>query len=319
MFRRFIQPIDHRVHAGLALLALVLTNILWGAATPIFKWALQDTPPFTFAFIRFAVAGWILFPYLFTKPIHLTFRQMTILCLGAFVGFTIRIGALVLGVTHMDSVSWTLLGTLSPVVLFFVSIVFLREQFHMRKLVGMSVALLGAVVVIMGPLWSTGQGLQSQELEGLFYLGVMIISTVIYTLLHRHVSHMIDPIQLLALSFIFAAATFFPPALLEWRSWSPQQLTMPGILGILYAILFASFIAYYCYIYGIARTAAQDIGIFSYISPVAALLVAVPLLHEEPTIWVLLGGVIIFSGIYIAERRLHVRVKKHDHVLHHRV
>lgn len=33
--------------------ALVIANIIWGGASPIFKYALQNIPPFTLAFIRF--------------------------------------------------------------------------------------------------------------------------------------------------------------------------------------------------------------------------------------------------------------------------
>ena len=35
------------------ILALIITNVIWGAASPIFKLALTNIPPFTLAFIRF--------------------------------------------------------------------------------------------------------------------------------------------------------------------------------------------------------------------------------------------------------------------------
>lgn len=300
-------------------LALILTNIIWGASTPIFKWALQDIPPFTFAFVRFAMAGGLLFPFIFIKPIRLTFKQMALLCLGAFFGFTVSIGAVNLGVQLMDSSTWTLLSLMGPVIFFFISITFLKEEFHMRRLVGMCMSLLGVVVVVAGPLTTTGFVWGARMTEGLFLLGVVTMGGIAYTLLHRRVSARIEPVQLLALSFVFAAATFFPLALVEWRTWSFAQLTWPGIWGIWYSVIFTSLVAYFCYIYGITRIEAQEIGIFSYMSPVAAFAVAVPLLHEQPTIWVFIGGVIIFAGIYIAERRLHVVVKKHEHAVHRHV
>ncbi len=47
------------------ILALIITNIIWGAASPIFKFALQNIPPFTLAFIRFFFAGLLFLPFVF--------------------------------------------------------------------------------------------------------------------------------------------------------------------------------------------------------------------------------------------------------------
>lgn len=304
----------------LPILALLLTNIIWGAAAPIFKWALLDMPPFTFAFIRFAIAGGILFPYLFTKPIHLSMRQMSLLCFGAFIGFTVRISMVYLGLQRLSSMNWSLIASIGPVMMFFVSILFLKERFHARKLIGMSLALMGAVVVIVGPLLSTeAVAATASELEGVAYVVIMMICTVIYTLLHRRISAHIEPIQLIALSFVFAAVTFFPLALFEWQTYSITSLTLPAAIGLFYAVVFASLIAYYCYIYGITHIDAQEIGIFSYVDPLAAFIVAMPLLHEQPSIWTGLGALIIFGGIYLSERRLHMRVKREHHSIHHRM
>lgn len=304
----------------LPILALLLTNIIWGAAAPIFKWAMADIPPFTFAFLRFAIAGAILFPYLFIKPLRLSMKQMSLLCLGAFIGFTVRISMVYLGLQRLSSVNWSLIASVGPVLMFFVSILFLKEQFHARKLAGMSLALLGAIVVIAGPLiGGVASAATTSEIEGVGFVVIMMISTVIYTLLHRRISAHIDPIQLIALSFVFAAVTFFPLALYEWQTYSITHITFPAAVGLFYAVVFASLIAYYCYIYGITHIDAQEIGVFTYVDPLAALLVAMPLLHEMPTAWTAAGALIIFGGIYLSERRLHVRVKREHHSIHHRI
>ncbi|PIX68551.1 hypothetical protein COZ40_02690, partial [Candidatus Roizmanbacteria bacterium CG_4_10_14_3_um_filter_39_13] len=44
------------------IVALIIANIIWGAACPIFKFALVNIPPFTIAFIRFFFAGIIFLP-----------------------------------------------------------------------------------------------------------------------------------------------------------------------------------------------------------------------------------------------------------------
>ena len=47
----------------LAIIALIVANIIWGAAAPIFKWTLQEVQPFTFTFLRFFFSALVLLPF----------------------------------------------------------------------------------------------------------------------------------------------------------------------------------------------------------------------------------------------------------------
>jgi drug/metabolite transporter (DMT)-like permease len=49
----------------LAIIALIISNTIWGAASPIFKWSLQNVHPFTLAYLRFALAVFVLFPFVY--------------------------------------------------------------------------------------------------------------------------------------------------------------------------------------------------------------------------------------------------------------
>ncbi|EKE12839.1 MAG: hypothetical protein ACD_13C00135G0001, partial [uncultured bacterium] len=53
-----------------AILALIVANIIWGAASPIFKLSLQNIPPFTLAFLRFFL-GSILLIFVVGKKIFI--------------------------------------------------------------------------------------------------------------------------------------------------------------------------------------------------------------------------------------------------------
>jgi len=73
------------------ILALIITNLIWGAASPIFKFALQNIPPFTLAFIRFFSAGLIFIPFVFIYRQKVSWLdQIKILWIG-FFGVTINI------------------------------------------------------------------------------------------------------------------------------------------------------------------------------------------------------------------------------------
>ncbi len=54
-----------------------------------------------------------------------------------------------------------------------------------------------------------------------------------------------------------------------------------------------------------SRINMQEVGLFTYVDPIIAVLIAIPLLQEYPTVHFFLGSVLVFWGIFIAEKRIH--------------
>ena len=89
----------------------------------------------------------------------------------------------------------------------------------------------------------------------------------------------------------------------ELRHWSITSLATPGLVGVLFGVFLCSAVGYYLYFYGLSHITAQETGLFTYIDPVAAIIIAGPLLHEYPTLIFFAGSALIFGGIYFAEGR----------------
>jgi drug/metabolite transporter (DMT)-like permease len=91
----------------------------------------------------------------------------------------------------------------------------------------------------------------------------------------------------------------------ELATWSFTQINGLGWMGIVFGVVLSSAVAYGLFIYGIAKLEAQEVGIFTYIDPIVAVLLAIPLLHEYPTPPFFIGSLFVFVGIFIAEKRIH--------------
>ena len=91
----------------------------------------------------------------------------------------------------------------------------------------------------------------------------------------------------------------------ELQHWSLSQLNMHGWVGILFGVFLSSALAFGLFMFGISKIRAQEVGIFTYIDPVIAVLLAIPLLGEYPTPIFFIGSLCIFVGIMVAEGRLH--------------
>ena len=296
------ENIHHNMHP---IIALIIANIIWGMASPIFKFALTNVPPFTLAFARFFFAGLLFLPMVIRRWEHMSLRDIGETMAGAFFGITLNISFFFLGIQKTESINAPIIASAGPVFLFFFSVLFLKEKPVIRIFFGMLIALLGVVVIIISPLVFSSSTFALGALEGNIFLVIATIGSIFYPLFQKNVLRRISPLQITCLSFLISSITFLPPAIPEWKSWSISQLNVAGWTGILFGVFFSSALAYGLYAFGVSKIKVQEVGLFTYIDPVAALLVAAPLLGEYPTIWFFIGSFLVFFGILIAEKRIH--------------
>jgi drug/metabolite transporter (DMT)-like permease len=88
-----------------AIVALIIANLIWGAAAPIFKWSLSNIQPFTLAFFRFFIATYLLAPFIKTATIKK--EHFLYLFLAAVSGVTLNISFFFLGLEYSSSVNIT--------------------------------------------------------------------------------------------------------------------------------------------------------------------------------------------------------------------
>ena len=286
-------------------LALIIANIIWGMASPIFKFALTNIPPFTLAFIRFFFAGLIFLPLALNKWQKLTTRQWLEILLIGFFGITINISFFFLGLQKTESINVPVIASSGPIFIYLLSIMFLREKPKLKVLSGMLIALAGVLFIILSPLIMDGKKFTFGAVEGNLFILLATFGSVLQTIFGRDVLKKVDTLQVAAITFLFGSLTFIPFIPKEFASWDISFLNIAGWTGIIFGVFFSSALAYFLFYYGVSKLKAQDVGIFTYIDPLAAILVAAPLLHEYPNIFYIIGGTLIFGGIYFAEGRIH--------------
>lgn len=286
-------------------LALIIANIIWGAAAPVFKYALTNIPPFTLAFIRFFFAALIFIPLAAKHWQKVSAKDILEICLSAFFGITVNIAAFFLGLEKATSINAPIIASSGPVFLYFFSILFLRERPRLKVFLGMLLALMGVSTIILSPVLFDGKQLALGELEGNLLFALAMLGAVLNTILNKNVLKKINPYQVTFIGFLFGSLTFVPFIPKELAEWSLSQLNVSGWTGIIFGVFLSSAVAYFLFNYGIRKIKGQEVGLFTYIDPVVAVLIAVPLVHEYPNLYFLVGSILVFGGIYFAEGRIH--------------
>lgn len=287
------------------ILALIIANLIWGAASPIFKFALVNIPPFTLAAIRFIFAGLIFIPLCIRHWKKIELNDYLKIFLVGFFSVTINISFYFLGLQKTESINAPIIASSGPVLIYFLSILFLREKPKSKVFLGMIIALIGVIVIVLSPIFFGKRALQLGAIEGNLFIVLATLGSVFQTIIGKNVLKKVNPYQLVAISFLFGGLTFLPLAKNELMTWSFSQLNMQGVIGIIFGVFFSSALAYFLFYYGVSKISAQEVGIFTYIDPTAAILIAAPLLQEYPNLFYILGSALIFGGIYLAEGRIH--------------
>jgi drug/metabolite transporter (DMT)-like permease len=285
--------------------ALIIANIIWGVASPIFKFALENIPPFTLAFIRFFFAGLIFIPLTVGHWQKLSWSEFFNILLVGFFGITINIAFFFMGLEKTTSITAPIIASSGPVFIYFFSVIFLKEQPRLKIFSGMLLAFFGVLFIIFSPFLFDGKKMVFGQVEGNLLLLIATLATVPQALIGKKVLEKINVYQVSLMTFLFGSLTFFPLMMNELRFWSFESLNSQGWLGIIFGVFFSSALAYFLFYYGTSKILAQEAALFTYIDPIMAMVVAAPLLGEYPTLYFFIGSVFVFGGIYLAESRLH--------------
>ncbi len=289
-----------------AVIALIIANTIWGAAPPIFKWALTDIGPFTLAFMRFFFAALIMFPFAY-KNLRINKEDIRKLFLMAFLGITINISFFFVGLKNAQSINAGIIGSAAPIFIIFGSFIFLREKVNKKIILGAHVGLLGVLTILLSPLLWHGVSLSSNiSFAGNMMFVVAMLGSLGTTLIGRKLMEKYEPAPVVFWAFLIGSMSFFPFFFNELSlNHFHLALTTKSEVGAFFGIFLSSAAAYYLFFLALKYLKASESSVFTYIDPVVTVIIAIPLLGEYPNSFFIIGSLLVFLGIYISEGRIH--------------
>jgi len=295
-------------HKNLAILAVILSTIIWGANVTIMKFTLEFVPPFSLGFIRFFGASLLFLPFLFNR-IRLKDISPIILVTG-LIGITGTLSLFFLGLRLTTALNAGIITSFSPILILIAAHIILSEKIRRRILIGGLLGILG-IGIIIGKDFSQKFALSPL---GDFLILLSIFGSVFYSIFSKKISKNSPPMLTTFYVLLIGGLGFLPGAIWEWQinpSWM-TNLPQISILGVLYAMIFSSLIAHSCWQWGLSRMDAAKVGVFNYLEPIVTTITATFFLSEKITLPFVIGSLFIFSGLVIAE------VHRHHHPPHHR-
>jgi len=291
-----------------ARLAAFSAVVMWGVSFVATKAALREVSPVTLIFTRFALGVAVLFLILKLRRESLIPPRDTwpMLALMGFVGIFVHqmVQAHALTLTTAVRTGW-LIG-LTPIWSAVLAAAFLGESFGPRKILGLFLGLIGALLVVTrGELSS--RVLTLPATRGDLLILASTVNWAIYSILGR------DTLKRLGSARAIAAAMFLGWAMLvpffvgaagwqEYRGLSPTTVIAIVFLGV-----GCSGLGYLFWYAALERIDTSQVAAFLYLEPLVTLLAAVALLGEPVAIATIAGGVLVLLGVLTVQTTTEMR------------
>lgn len=291
---------------------LILASIIWGCAFVAQNVGMNYIGPWTFSTIRFLIAGFSLLaiiPILDKKRTHVirpkTKEEKMKLLLGSVLcGLALSIGSIVQQIA-MLTVPVAKAGFLTTLYVLFVPMITLLfgKKIPLKVWIGIAMALFGLYLLSMAGNLAIGIG------EILLILAAFLFA--IHIIIIGHFSTRVDPVRLSCGQLLIGGfATVIPMIVIE-------KPTMGSILAayipLLYTGIFSSCVAYTLQIFAQKEANPTIAGMLLSLESVFAALAGYLILHQVLNTRELIGCVVIFIAIVIAQlpnRRDMVNVTK---------
>lgn len=289
-------------HKSFPTFALITSSIIWGAASPIFKWSLENITPFTLAYLRFSIASVILFPFVINN-FSVKKEDIKNLLIIGLSGVTVNIAFFFWALKFTSSINAVIIGSSAPIITLILSTIFLKEKPGGNILLGIFISLVGILVIFAEPFFLKKDG---GSIFGDLLMLIATLGAVIEAIATKKIIGKYSPVVITFWSFVIGTVTFLPLLILEAEkpNWL-SDLSTKGIIGILFGSIFSSAVAYLAYNYAIKKMDVSHVAVFTYLNPIVGIAIAIPLLGEKITLEFVMGAILVSIGVFVTKMHPH--------------
>jgi len=289
---------------------MIMLILFWGSSFVVVKIALKEgLTPIGIATLRFLIAGGLfVIAVLVERKRKENYRLLIkkgdfpVLLFLALTGVTFFFTAQYTGIQMAGaSIAAILVCLLSPVLITIFSRVIFKEYLAKRQILGIGIAAVGTYIVVAG-------GTTNFSENPTFLLGSLILlSTPIlwatYSLLGKKITDKYDPFLVATYVNVLGALCLIPFALIENSFHQIVKISFNGWLAILYLAITCSFLGYYIWLYVMKKVGATVTSSFLFAEPLITVLFAIILVEEILSSSIILGGFLIFIGVYLVTKK----------------
>jgi len=262
--------------------------IIWGMGIVFAKAGLDEFPPLFLMSMRFIVSA-VLLCWFFPPPIG----QLRAIFLIALVSATIQYGFTFYGLAGLDASTAVLFMQLEVPFSVACAAIFLNDKLGWKRAGGLAVAFLGVALIAGAP------SLRNQLFPAFLVIAGVFTWAIGQVMIKKMVK--ITGFQLIAWVSVFAGPQMLVSSLiLESDHLSLlKNATLIGWGSVIYMGIVMTALGYGIWYHLLKKYDINQVVPFLLLLPVTSILGAVLFLGERPSIRILIGGVIVVTGVAV--------------------
>lgn len=280
-------------------IAMLAASVIWGLNSPIGKAVLDyGIPPLaltTFRFFGAAIAFWII--SIFTKKEHVKHEDLLMLFFASLFGIVLNQGTFIFGLSLTSPIDASIVTTMAPIVTMIVAAIVLKEPVTGKKVLGVFVGAIGALLLILTSQSATGD--KSGNILGDMLCLTAQLSFAIYLTVFKGLIEKYSSVTIMKWMFIYASMCFIPFSYNDIATINFSIVPLIIYTEISFVVLAATFLAYLFVMTGQKTLRPTIVSMYNYVQPIVASFVAVSI-GMDTFGWSKSSAIIlVFIGVFI--------------------
>ncbi|MCP3807663.1 MULTISPECIES: DMT family transporter [Paenibacillus] len=282
------------------MMMIALLVVLWGISWPIYKVALEFTPPLLFAGLRTLLGGLLLGAILVPRWNRIRWKEnWRVYAISGIFNVVLFYGLQTVGLMYVPSGLFSVLVYLQPVLVGIFAWMWLGEAMSRLKVIGLIIGFLGVAAVSVG-------GFSGHvAVAGVIIAIITAVSWALGTVYVKKVNQRVDSLWLVAFQCTLGGIVLTGAGTVT-ESWSDIVWNVPYVSGLIFGTVLGISLSWLLYFTLVNSGDASKVASYTFLVPVISVFVSSLVLGEAITAFLLIGLILIGLSIYLVNRRVKV-------------
>lgn len=282
---------------------LILATMFWGGNAVVGRLLVDSLPPVTISALRSILAMLVFCPFILPSMVRewslarQHFKLLLVLVVSGVIGFNLLT---YWALNYTTAINVTLLNSATPLFMIILSYVAFREKMTSRIFVSIMLSIIGIV-------WVTTQGSLERLLALQFNSGdlimlVAVFSWSVYSIILKQKGNVMSPLPLFGYCLVLGVIFSIPAAFVELQFKTIHSFGYKEIFALLYLGFFPSVCSFLLWNRSLVLVGPSKASIYQNLIPVFAAIFAYFMLGERLTLAHIVGGLLVFVGVFLAAR-----------------
>ena len=277
-------------------------NCIWGLMSPVAKIVMAGGIISPLVLTDLRVFGAMLLFWIvsfFQKPEHVEPKDMVRLFGASLLAIVFNQGCFIFGVGLTSPADASIITTSMPLWAMVLAAFFLKEPITGKKVAGIAFGAGGALLLIIGSSQAVAAAESGKHIYGDLLVLLAQLSYASYIVLFKNFVGKYSIVTLMKWMFTYAFICLLPFSYSDLMSTRWASLSWGNVSGILYVVVFATFLSYMLIVVGQKNLRPTVAGMYNYVQPVVATIVSICIGLDTFNITKVIAVLLIFGGVYL--------------------